>query len=133
LNAGDTEPVRRLAELDRSAAWKLLSTMAYGRIVFTQNALPAIRAVNHLIDDDHIVVRTRLGAHANTVVAYEVDQLDPQKRLGWSVVVTGYAEPITDPIETARLSALLIPWVDTTTDTIIRIRPEIVTGFRLTE
>lgn len=30
-----------------------------GRIVFTRNALPAIRAVNHVIEDGETIVRTR--------------------------------------------------------------------------
>jgi nitroimidazol reductase NimA-like FMN-containing flavoprotein (pyridoxamine 5'-phosphate oxidase superfamily) len=132
---------RRLLELDRAEAMALLAAAAYGRIVFTQRALPAIRPVNHVVDGDDIIVRTRLSAAVGTavarrtgiVVAYEADEIDPRLRLGWSVVATGYAAAVTDPEEIARLEGLLTPWVDMSTDMVIRIQPEIVTGFRLVE
>ena len=44
----------------------------------------------------------RLSTDAGVVVAYEADDLDPQRRAGWSVVVTGWASMITDPEQIAR-------------------------------
>jgi len=140
MGDGDGHTGRRLTPLDPAEALALLASVSFGRVVFTQNALPAIRPVNHLLDRGRIIVRTRLGAKVATtvdaftpiVVAYEADQLDPIRRLGWSVVVTGYARQITDPAETTRLHAALIPWVDMTMDAVIAIEPELVTGFRLT-
>ncbi len=43
------------------------------------------------------------------VVAYEADVIDPETHLAWSVVVTGYARPVTDPEELSRYRALLRP------------------------
>jgi hypothetical protein len=139
--ANPARPDRRLIELDRVEAMALLAAAAYGRVVFTHRALPAIRPVNHVVDGDDIIIRTRLSAPVGTaaarrtgiVVAYEADEIDPWLRLGWSVVATGYATAVTDPDEIARLERLLTPWVDMGTDLVIRIRPEIVTGFRLAE
>ena len=77
---------------------RLLASVDYGRVVFTLNALPAIRPVNHLVDDGRIIIRTRLtttisavmgSARSGVVVAYEADNFDPQSRAGWSVVATG--------------------------------------------
>jgi nitroimidazol reductase NimA-like FMN-containing flavoprotein (pyridoxamine 5'-phosphate oxidase superfamily) len=131
---------RRLVELDWAEAMGLLAGVEFGRIVFTAHALPAIRPVNHLVDHGEIIIRSHLGGavsdavdRAGVVVAYEADEIDPRRRLGWSVVVTGYARPVTDPGEAARFEAALMPWVDNTLDTVVRIRPEIVTGFRLVE
>jgi nitroimidazol reductase NimA-like FMN-containing flavoprotein (pyridoxamine 5'-phosphate oxidase superfamily) len=132
-------PDRHLIELDRVEAMALLAASPYGRIVFTQRALPAIRPVNHVLDGDDIIIRTRLSAAVGTavarrtgiVVAYQADEIDMRRRLGWSVVATGYAAAVTDPEEIARFERLLTPWVDMSTDLVIRIRPEIVTGFRL--
>jgi nitroimidazol reductase NimA-like FMN-containing flavoprotein (pyridoxamine 5'-phosphate oxidase superfamily) len=132
-------PRVRLAELDSSEALELLAGVAYGRVVFTESALPAIRPVNHLVDQGRIVIRTRMtstfAAAVNatpTVVAYQADRLDPVQRLGWSVVVTGLAAPITDPAEIERLERVLIPWVAMDLDTMLAISPRIVSGFRLT-
>ena len=66
------------------------------------------------------------------VVAYEADAIDPETHLGWSVVVTGYARPVTDPEELARYQAMLRPWVSGTMDHAVRIRPDLITGIRLT-
>jgi Pyridoxamine 5'-phosphate oxidase len=132
---------REAVELERGEAMRLLASVDHGRVVFTHQALPAIRLVNHLVDDGRVIVRTRLTAKVSTVVrlngdagvvvAYEADDLDPQRRAGWSVVVTGWATTITDPEEVARYEQLLHPWVNMTMDTMIAIQPEIVTGIRI--
>ena len=134
---------RRTAELGRAEAMALLGGVSLGRIVFTQNALPTIRPVNHVLDRGEIVIRTHAGAAltrqagrsgaGGVVVAYEAEAIDPHTHLGWSVIVTGYARLVTDPDELARYQALLEPWVDQTMDYAVRIRPDLVTGLRLTE
>lgn len=133
-----SSPARILVELDPAEALALLAGAGYGRVVFTQHAMPAIRPVNHLIDDNHIIIRTRLSAALSTavrtpdpVVAYQADAIDAASHLGWSVVVTGLARPITDPDRITRYRTLLRPWVNQPVDTIIGIRTDIITGFRL--
>ncbi|HEX4816626.1 MAG TPA: pyridoxamine 5'-phosphate oxidase family protein [Nonomuraea sp.] len=117
---------------------RLLAGVPFGRIVFTRHALPAVRPVNHLVVDGQIIIRSNPGTilsnhvvPSETVVAFEADDLDGHERLGWSVIVTGVARLVTDPRETARLKAMLIPWVAGDMDQVIRIQPEIVTGFML--
>jgi nitroimidazol reductase NimA-like FMN-containing flavoprotein (pyridoxamine 5'-phosphate oxidase superfamily) len=132
---------RAVVELDRAEAMRLLASVGHGRVVFTRQALPAIRPVNHLVDDGRVIVRTRLTAKVSiavqshnssgVVVAYEADDLDPQQQTGWSVVVTGLATTITDPDEVARYEQLLHPWVNMATDTVIAIEPAIITGIRI--
>lgn len=139
--AGPGVPRRRTVDLDGDEALRLLATVPLGRIVFTRRALPAIRPVNHLVDGGDVVLRTHEGAaltayarEAGTqgvVVAYEADDIDLVTRLGWSVVVTGYCRPVTDPAETARYKARLRPWTDRRNDEVLRIRPDLVTGIRL--
>ncbi|CAL9649365.1 pyridoxamine 5'-phosphate oxidase family protein [Streptomyces sp. enrichment culture] len=133
---------RQSVELDTVEALRLLGSVSLGRIVFTQHALPMIRPVNHVLDDGDIVIRTHAGSALTSrarhtdgsavVVAYEADAIDPGTHLGWSVVVTGYARLITDRKELARYRALLHPWVQQTMDYAVRIRPDLVTGIRLT-
>lgn len=48
-------------------------------------------------------------------------------------MVTGYAELVTDEREQERYRAMLRPWVQQTMDHAVRIRPDLVTGFLLTE
>jgi len=132
---------RRTVELDRAEALRLLGSVSLGRVVFNQHALPAIRPVNHVLDNGDIVIRTHEGAtlithtrQGNTpgaVVAYEADDIDPATHLGWSVVATGYAHLITDPRALARYQAMLHPWVEQRMDYAVRIHPDLVTGVRL--
>ncbi|MEO3789548.1 pyridoxamine 5'-phosphate oxidase family protein [Nonomuraea sp. B10E15] len=134
----DGASARRLRELPEGEAMRLLAGVPFGRIVFTRHALPAVRPVNHLVVDGRIVIRSNPGtivsthvAPAQAVVAFEADELDGHERLGWSVIVTGVARLVTDPREATRLKAMLLPWVAGEMDQVIRIEPEIVTGFML--
>ena len=134
MTATSPDGARELVELDRREALDLLASVTVGRIVFTRDALPAIRPVNHLVDDGQIIIRTRLSASAGKaagmVVAYEADDLDPIHRLGWSVVVTGLARAIDDPERIAHYTQVVQPWVDLPMDLVIAIDPEIISGYR---
>ena len=81
---------RQSVELTVAESWQLLGSVSLGRVVFTLHAMPAIRPVNHLIDDETIIVRSHLGAAIvaraaaddGAVVCYEADELDPVRRTG---------------------------------------------------
>ncbi|MEU5942577.1 pyridoxamine 5'-phosphate oxidase family protein [Micromonospora sp. NPDC047548] len=132
---------RTLVELSRDEALRLLGSAPLGRVVFTLRALPAIRPVNHIMDGDHVIIRTNLGtsvastisADGEVVVAYQADMIDPDTHTGWSVVATGVARVVRDPHDQARYQRLLHPWVDGPMDCVIRIRADIVTGYRLVD
>ncbi|HWS94256.1 MAG TPA: pyridoxamine 5'-phosphate oxidase family protein [Mycobacterium sp.] len=124
--------------LDSATAMGLLTSVDYGRLVFKLESRPAIRPVNHLVDEGRIIVRTRLTSSISAAVqsidgvevAYEVDRIDPWRRTGWSVIVTGRAHTLTDPDQVSRYEELLHPWVDHA-DSVIAIEPEVVTGLRI--
>ena len=130
---------RQTVELTRLECWQLLGSVSLGRIVFTQHAMPAIRPVNHLVDDQAIIIRSHLGAaitaHAGSgdgvVVCYEADDLDPVQHTGWSVIATGMARLVRDLAAIARYEQMLEPWVDSQMDYVIAIRPQVITGLRL--
>ncbi|MFE9846169.1 pyridoxamine 5'-phosphate oxidase family protein [Streptomyces goshikiensis] len=138
---GGMTAARHMRDLDRSEALRLLSTVSLGRIVFTRHALPDVRPVNHLVVGEDVIVRIHedgaLGSLVapcdvpGVVVAYEADVIDPVTHLGWSVVVTGYARVVADPDEVDRYASLLRPWVARPMTSALRIRPDLVTGFRL--
>ncbi|ANP56661.1 pyridoxamine 5'-phosphate oxidase family protein [Streptomyces griseochromogenes] len=139
----DDRPAHQRVDLDRTEALRLLGSVSMGRIVFTRQALPTVRPVNHVLDGGDIVIRTpegssltsrtQQGDDSGVVVAYEADAIDPDTHLGWSVVATGYARLVTDPGELIRIRALLKPWAACpTTDHAVRIRPDLITGVLLT-
>jgi hypothetical protein len=135
---GLAQPAAGAQMLDPTDAMRLLASIEFGRVVFTLNALPAIRPVNHLVDGGRIMIRTRLtSAISNAVrsadgvvVAYEADSIDPQTRSGWSVVATGPAHTLTDPDQITFYERQFDPWVNHA-DTVVAIEPAIVTGLRI--
>jgi len=130
---------RPIVELIESECWQLLGSVSLGRIVFTQHAMPAIRPVNHLVDDQAIIIRSHLGAaivaraerEDGTVVCYEADDIDPVRHTGWSVIATGMARLIRDPALIARYQELLEPWAAGQMDFVIAIKPQVITGLQL--
>ncbi|GIH09479.1 hypothetical protein Rhe02_75460 [Rhizocola hellebori] len=132
----------RMIELDAATSLHLLSTIEFGRLVFTLNAMPAIRPVNHLVDGGEILIRASLPARSvpytagvpmpeGTVVAYEADEIDAQHRSGWTVVVTGIATPVLDPARHRRSRPLLKSWVHQPEGALLVVQPQLITGYRL--
>ena len=129
---------RQTVELTVAESWRLIGSVSLGRIVFTQHAMPAIRPVNHLVDDETVIIRSHLGAAIvgraagdGTVVCYEADDIDPVRHTGWSVIATGMARQVRDPAVITRYEQLLEPWAAGQMDYVISIRPQIITGIRL--
>jgi uncharacterized protein len=74
-----------------------LRSSTIGRIAVTHRALPAIVPVNYVLSGSRVIFRTEPGgmlarACADSVVAFEVDELEPDGRSGWSVLAVGMAE-----------------------------------------
>ena len=64
--AGDTQA------LDGATAMGLLACVDYARLAFSINSLPAIRPVNHVVDDGRIIIRTS-STGAVSVAARSLD------------------------------------------------------------
>lgn len=123
---------RRLSELTRPESLRLLGGAPFGRIVYTIRALPAIVPVRHLVDNGMVVVRTHVGADcAGAVVAFQADEIDSVAESGWSVTVTGVARRVLDADEILRYESALDPFVDMPNVEVIKIYPEIVSGYEL--
>jgi nitroimidazol reductase NimA-like FMN-containing flavoprotein (pyridoxamine 5'-phosphate oxidase superfamily) len=125
---------QELEILNRRQCLDRLDTVRVGRLVFTEDELPAVQPVNFRLWRDDVVIRVAGGAKLaaaadNLVVAFEADELDPDLRQGWSVTVVGHAQRITDVDELVELSGTFLqPWVDGRRDHFVRIRIEKMTG-----
>ncbi len=125
--------------LSRGESLQLLASIPLGRVVFTHLALPAVRPVYHLVEDDQIVIRAHLGeaitaitgAEGGTVVAYEADMIDTDENVGWSVTVVGRARRLPERGEDTRYRQALRPWAAGVPDDIITIQADVVDGHRL--
>jgi nitroimidazol reductase NimA-like FMN-containing flavoprotein (pyridoxamine 5'-phosphate oxidase superfamily) len=126
-----------LEVLTEGECFAKLETAPIGRVVYSDRALPVIVPVNFILDGTDIVIRTqrrsRLATHApGHVVAFEVDDIDPANRSGWSVVLTGCFELVDEPDEVRRLDDLdLRSWAPSAHDRYLKLRPDLVTGRRI--
>lgn len=110
----------------REEALRLLGSVPYGRIVFTERALPVVRPVIHIVDGEDVVIHTHSVAVVGQIVAYQADCVTAGPRLNWSVMVTGVAREETRAEEIARYERLLLPLAGLPARYVIRIRPELV-------
>ncbi|KUI20371.1 pyridoxamine 5'-phosphate oxidase [Mycobacterium sp. GA-1285] len=130
---------QELETLNRRQCLDLLGGVRVGRLVFTEDALPAVQPVNFRLWRDDVVIRVAggpklLAATDNQVVAFEADELDSDLRTGWSVVVVGHADEISSIEELTEVAGTFVqPWVKGTRDHFVRIRSERITGRRFLE
>ncbi|MCZ7525103.1 MAG: pyridoxamine 5'-phosphate oxidase family protein [Acidimicrobiia bacterium] len=126
-----------LEVLSEEECARLLATSHVGRVAVTMGALPAVVPVNYALLDGDVVFRTGKGtrlatATTGTVVAFEVDRVDAEERSGWSVLVVGMADQITDPDELESALGLgLRPWAPGDRDHFVRVAARRVSGRRL--
>ncbi|MCD7442299.1 pyridoxamine 5'-phosphate oxidase family protein [Streptomyces lincolnensis] len=125
-------------ELDRQECLRLLRKVPVGRIVHTRQAMPAVLPVNFCLDDDDaVLLRTAAASELaraidGSVVAFEADEVDTGARSGWSVIITGSATVVTDPVDHERLTRTgPRSWAPSPEEVFVRIEPELVTGREL--
>jgi uncharacterized protein len=91
--------------LDTLARQELLDRLASGRVgrlAFSHRALPALLAMYYIVDGRELVLQTAAGPtllaakRRGSIVAFEVDEIDPRTNSGWSVVVTGHLREVTE-------------------------------------
>jgi uncharacterized protein len=138
-----------LEVLDAAECIRLLANTTVGRVIFTENALPAVRPVNFAVHEassgrgarHYVVVRTADGsdliaATRGAVVGFQADDFNLEQRSGWSVSVVGRVDVVDDPEQAAALAALPLAAWDTScnaagTDRFLRIRIERMHGRRI--
>ncbi|GGW42929.1 hypothetical protein GCM10010503_19330 [Streptomyces lucensis JCM 4490] len=134
---GRAAAASRLTELSEQDCHRLLSTHGVGRIAVSTDAAPVVVPVNYGVVDDAVVFRTQRGTVSlqglGREVAFEVDRVDDALSQGWSVVVRGPAEQVTDPDAVRRLAerAFSEPWAGGERDVWVRITITALTGRRI--
>jgi hypothetical protein len=122
----------RLVEVSGAEALWLLEAAQLGRLVFVQRDVTVVRPARHVWEYGRLIVRTPVqSAAVPPTVAYQVDDIRETAGTGWTVTATGPAEVITDPDEAAHHRRTLSGWTHGPHDTLVRVHPQTVTGFRL--
>jgi uncharacterized protein len=128
-----------LVDLSVEQCEDLLARSPLGRLGVIVDGRPEIFPVSHVFDRTGRCVafptneRTKLHAARNWPwVAFEVDGLEADGEGGWSVLVVGRAEEITEPEEIERLSSMRrAHWRSGDAVRWIRIVPSKTTGRRI--
>ena len=129
----DVEQFGRLEELTREDCLRLLQSRGIGRLaVAAPEAPPLVVPVNYLMDGEVVVFRSakgsKLRAMRGTPVSFQIDDIDPVHRTGWSVLVRGKAYEASH-WETDHLS--LDTWAPGEKSHWIRIVPDAFSGRRI--
>ena len=138
MSAGSATEV---LELGREECLTLLATHSFGRVAVNGGAgqPPVIRPVNYVFDErtQSVVFRTAAGSKFYALLkaahaAFEVDDTDEASRTGWSVIMHGVTDELTNPADLRRLEGLgLEPWAPGPKAHWMHIRAWTMSGRRL--
>ena len=130
--------------LDEAECMQLISAGGVGRIGYTGRFGPTILPVNFALYEQTIVFRTgqhspmgedlRTGiADAEYKVAFEIDELSPATREGWSILIQGSAHHVDSEAELAAVRQSGVQaWAGGEKELFIRVVPGRITGRRIT-
>ncbi|EPH00264.1 hypothetical protein HMPREF1531_02372 [Propionibacterium sp. oral taxon 192 str. F0372] len=113
--------------IPEDSCWGYLASQEVGRLGVVSEDLPEIFPINYYVDGESLIFRSAEGSKMETLatnnnVVFEVDNWTDEG--GWSIMIKGTAERITDADELARAKkAPLLPWTPTVKEIFVRILP----------
>ena len=129
-----------MLDLPREECLRLLASRSFGRLAVSMGErAPVLRPVNYLFDEASrsVVFRTAVGSGFHALVrsaeaTFEIDGVEEHARTGWSVIMSGVADEVTDPGEISRLDGLALDsWAPGDKAHWMRIRALAVSGRRI--
>jgi nitroimidazol reductase NimA-like FMN-containing flavoprotein (pyridoxamine 5'-phosphate oxidase superfamily) len=127
----------RLFTLTRDECMYLLRTVPVGRVALTMDALPVVLPVHFSLLDDDVVFQTVEGtrfhaASSGAVLAFEADGYASDGASGWSVLIQGRSQLITDGSELDQIHWTFVNrWAsEGNAERAVRIRSCLVSGRR---
>ena len=127
-------------EHNEAAGWRqLLAAVSFGRLAVVDEGQTVIVVLNHALDGEDIVFRTRedsrivqLTGDGRTVPAvFEVDSAYPSQRSGWSVIARGDLVRESNPARRRRVQSQITTWANGQRDAILCLRVQELTGNRV--
>lgn len=135
MYASNEAPVTQVALLSEPECGRLLASHSVGRVAWQAADGQQILPVTYVFRSGLLYFRTSPQGILSelvrpTDVAFEVDDLDQDRRSGWSVVVGGQARAVAAPAEISELLATdtLVPWAPGGRTLLIQIKPSRIRG-----
>ncbi|MFJ7591307.1 pyridoxamine 5'-phosphate oxidase family protein [Streptomyces sp. NPDC097617] len=125
---------RMMLEVSGTEALWLLEGAGHGRLVYVQRNQAMLRPASHVLEHGQLIVRAPvqvLVVLSRTVLTYHCEDIQHPAGIGWTATAHGPADPITHPDEAAHYRRTLPGWAHGPHDTLLRLTPHSVTGFRL--
>lgn len=126
-------PALTIEPLTERDCFERLQAATFGRVALSSGALPVIFPVHFALLGRDPVFRTDPGtklmaASVGQVLCLEIDELHPSTHTGWSVLVTGRADILTEPDELSAARRLALhPWASQG-GTFVRVEASMVSG-----
>jgi len=137
-SAAHPSMVAYVEPVSRNECLNMLARTSVGRLGLVVQREPVIVPVKYGLDGDHILFRTppasTLAGVTAATVAFEIDHLDASQRAGWSVLVRGWVEDITDAVDATSQRLRRLPVATWDPDGDRRwyvISPRAITGRRI--
>jgi len=130
--------------LSGSESLRLLGAGRVGRLAYTGREGLTVLPVVYKMHEGSIVFHTLEGtsteedlrtgiAHADYQIAFEIDQIDPDTRGGWAVLVVGSAHHVDTEAERASIISARAdpwPWPEAGTVHLMLVHPRRISGRR---
>ena len=88
--------------LSEAECRRLLAEQEVGRVAFVDRDFPVVLPVNYVLDGNAIAIHTDRGTKFDRIplqrVAFEVDGIERWCQSGWSVLVQGFGQDVSDAI-----------------------------------
>ena len=127
-----------LLPLTHEECLSLLRTQQVGRLAVQVGHYPEVFTVNYRLDGRVVVFRTNSGtkfdASNHQDVAFHVDSVDVTTGTGWSVLIQGTAEDVTDLASGSGLRSRDLgvePWAPGERGRVVRVIPAHISGRRI--
>ena len=131
----DADSIDAFKPISPSRCKELLESQSIGRIAWQAADGPQILPVTYAWHDGTIIFRTSpYGVLSELIrptdVAMEIDELDQERRQGWSVLVQGRAQGVAEPDQLVRMWTVsgVVPWASGIRNVFIQITPYRITG-----
>jgi uncharacterized protein len=88
--------------LSEAECRRLLAEQEVGRVAFVDREFPVVLPVNYVLDGNAIAIHTDRGSKFDRIplqrVAFEVDGIERWNHSGWSVLVQGFGQDVSDAL-----------------------------------
>ncbi len=122
-------------ELGRDECLTRMATQRLGRLGVVVDGVPLVLPMQFAMEGETVVLQTNQGAKTLNAplssVSFEVDQVDWDEGVGWSVLLQGYGADISSALDQrseALRSLTIQSWAPPPADRWLKIIPRKITG-----